>query len=202
MDGNFTFSDDTQQAEPSNGEEKVDIYKAKCTKKQYPALIKHENETELCSNVGADGRTSDLEDHVHTVQIGWNMSAIDPNIKFREMVSSHFRSAIQEEYVSVTFINVWMYVYALVCSRSDFVSMKRYMARYGLSTLFVEIVLNTKIKEEAVQALGVIILDKKDFSMEALLLELQGMRYLNHNYLLLNYVRYNICITETCSLIC
>ena len=79
--------------------------------------------------------------------------------------------------------------------------MKRYMARYGLSTLFVEIVLNTKIKEEAVQALGVIILDKKDFSMEALLLELQGMRCLNHNYLLF-YVRYNICITQTCSLIC
>ena len=78
---------------------------------------------------------------------------------------------------------VWMYVYTLLCSRSDFVSMKRYMERYGLSILFVEIVLNIKIKEEAAQALGVIILDKKDFLMEALPLELQGMRDLNHNYL-------------------
>ena len=57
------------------------------------------------------------------------------------------------------------------------------MERYGLSILFVEIVLNIKIKEEGAQALGVIILDKKDFSMEALLLELQGMRSLNHNCL-------------------
>ena len=76
-----------------------------------------------------------------------------------------------------------MYVYTLMCSRSDFVSMKKYMERYGLSILFVEIVLNIKIKEEAAQALGVIILDKKDFLMEALPLELQGMRDLNHNYL-------------------
>ena len=78
---------------------------------------------------------------------------------------------------------MWMYVYTLMCSRSDFVSMKKYMERYGLSILFVEIVLNIKIKEEAAQALGVIILDKKDFLMEALPLELQGMRDLNHNYL-------------------
>ena len=92
-DGNFTLSDDTQ-VDPSKGEE-VDIYKAKCTQKQYPILIKHQNETELCSNVGADGRTSDLEAHVHTVQIGWNMSAIDPNIKIREMVSRNFRERHQ-----------------------------------------------------------------------------------------------------------
>ena len=76
-----------------------------------------------------------------------------------------------------------MYASDLMCSRSDFVSMKKYMERYGLSILFVEIVLNIKIKEEAAQALGVIILDKKDFLMEALPLELQGMRDLNHNYL-------------------
>ena len=78
---------------------------------------------------------------------------------------------------------VWMYASDLMCSRSDFVSMKRYMERYELSILFVEIVLNIKIKEEGAQALGVIILDKKDFSMVALLLELQGMLSLNHNCL-------------------
>lgn len=181
-DGNFTLSDNTQ-VDPSKGEE-VDIYKAKCTKKQYPILIKHQNETELCSNVGADGRTSDLEEHVHTVQIGWNMSAIDPNIEIREMVSIDFRERHQRRLPLYNiYVFAWMYASDLMCSRSDFVSMKRYMERYGLSILFVEIVLNIKIKEEGAQALGVIILDKKDFSMVALLLELQGMLSLNHNCL-------------------
>ena len=38
--------------------------------------MKHEEETELCSDIGVDGRTDDLSNHIQYVEIGWNMSAI------------------------------------------------------------------------------------------------------------------------------
>ena len=84
-DGNFTLYNHTSS-------DPVDVYKAKCTKKQYPLLIKQENETTLCSNLGADGRNTSLDssDYIHSVQIGWNMSAIDPSIGIKEMVSMYF----------------------------------------------------------------------------------------------------------------
>ena len=82
-DGKFTLFDDP------DGDE-VDIYKAKCTKKQYPMVIKHENETSLCSNLGADGRQTDLEGNIHTVQIGWNVSAVSDDLEIKEMVSMIF----------------------------------------------------------------------------------------------------------------
>ena len=79
-DGTFTLVDD-----PTN--EAVDVYKAACTKKQYAALTKHTGETSLCSDIGADGRTYDLANTIHSVQIGWNMSAINPDAKLTDMVS-------------------------------------------------------------------------------------------------------------------
>lgn len=78
-DGTFTLVDD-----PTN--EAVDVYKAACTKKQYAALTKHVGETSLCSDIGADGRTYDLDNTIHSVQIGWNMSAINPDAKLTDMI--------------------------------------------------------------------------------------------------------------------
>ena len=39
-------------------------------------LKKHVEKTELCSDIGVDGRSDDLSGHVHNVEIGWNMSAM------------------------------------------------------------------------------------------------------------------------------
>ena len=79
-DGTFTIFNSTDSTN-------VDVYNAKCTRKQYPQLTKHENEDILCSDLGADGRSNDLENYIHTVQIGWNMSAMKPNVGMKEMVS-------------------------------------------------------------------------------------------------------------------
>jgi len=77
--GKFTIFNGTS-------DEEIDIYKARCTEKQYPILLKHKNEVALCSNLGADGRNNDLENSIRTVQIGWNMSEINPNMKIKEMI--------------------------------------------------------------------------------------------------------------------
>ena len=39
-------------------------------------LKKHVEKTELCSDIGVDGRSDDLSGYVHYVEIGWNMSAM------------------------------------------------------------------------------------------------------------------------------
>ena len=72
QDGTFSLFNDGK-----NFEEAVDVHRAYCTsRKNYPVLVKHEQETELCSDSGVDGRTDDLSNHIHYVEIGWNMSAI------------------------------------------------------------------------------------------------------------------------------
>ena len=72
QDGTFSLFNDGKDFE-----ETVDIHRAYCTsRKNYPVLVKHEKETELCSDKGVDGRTDDLSNHIHYVEIGWNMSAI------------------------------------------------------------------------------------------------------------------------------
>ena len=79
--GNFTLYDDPDS-------DAVDVYNVKCTKKQYPALKKHKNEDILCSKYGADGRTDNLLNTIRRVQIGWNMSAMNPGpTELKEMVS-------------------------------------------------------------------------------------------------------------------
>ena len=70
----------------STSNDEVDVHNARCTQKQYPALKKHVGEGKLCSDVGADGRADNLQNYLHTVQIGWNMSAIDPGLEFKELV--------------------------------------------------------------------------------------------------------------------
>ena len=72
----------------------MDIYKTYCTGRGrlYPVLKKHKNETELCSDIGVDGRKDDLSNHVHFVEIGWNMSAMNSGntlapMKTRNVVS-------------------------------------------------------------------------------------------------------------------
>ena len=70
--------------EGPNYEEIVDVYGAYCTRRGlYPVLKKHDENTELCSEIGADGRTDDLSNHVHYVEIGWNMSAMKPDSERR-----------------------------------------------------------------------------------------------------------------------
>ena len=147
--------------------QEVDIYKAKCTVKQYPLVIKHENETSLCSSLGADGRQTDLEGNIHTVQIGWNMSAVKPGLEIKEMVSIIFKLSI---FVCVCFI----LLYITTSLRLSFVSTKKYSVRCGLSISFVVKALHIKTKEIAPQALGPTILGKKDISMVVLLLELKS----------------------------
>ena len=74
--------------DPNN--EAIDIYKASCSKsKQYPVLKKHENESTLCSEIGADGRDTNLTNiDIHYVQLGWNMSAMNPELnEIKNMVS-------------------------------------------------------------------------------------------------------------------
>ena len=80
MDGTFTMFN----GGASN--KAVDVHNASCTKKQYPKIIKHYAEQTLCSNRGADGRRNDLEKYIHSVQIGWKMSAINRYGKINEMV--------------------------------------------------------------------------------------------------------------------
>jgi len=71
-DGNFTLFN-----EGKNAMEAVDVHKVSCTKKGlYPVLKKSQDETTLCSSVGADGRTDELQNNIHYVEIGWNMSAM------------------------------------------------------------------------------------------------------------------------------
>ena len=80
-DGTFSILGSTSQ-------DAVDVHVARCTNKQYPELKKHVDEDKLCSDIGADGRTDDLQTSLHTVQIGWNMSAINSDLDFKEMVRS------------------------------------------------------------------------------------------------------------------
>ena len=71
-DGTFSLFN-----EGTSFEETVDVHSAYCTRRGlYPVLKKHEENTELCSEVGVDGRTYNLSNHVHYVEIGWNMSAM------------------------------------------------------------------------------------------------------------------------------
>ena len=73
-DGSFSLYNDR-----AYGEITMDIYRTYCTGRGrlYPGLKKHTNEKELCSDIGVDGRKDDLFNHVHYVEIGWNMSAIN-----------------------------------------------------------------------------------------------------------------------------
>ena len=71
-DGTFSLFN-----EDASYENIVDVYKAYCTRRGlYPVLKKHVEKTELCSDIGVDGRSDDLSGHVHYVEIGWNMSAM------------------------------------------------------------------------------------------------------------------------------
>ena len=73
-DGTFSLYNDR-----AYGEITMDVYRTYCTGRGrlYPVLKKHTNETELCSDIGVDGRKDDLSNHVHYVEIGWNMSAMN-----------------------------------------------------------------------------------------------------------------------------
>ena len=73
-DGSFSLYNDR-----TYGEITMDVYRTYCTGRGrlYPVLKKHTNETELCSDIGVDGRKDDLSNHVHFVEIGWNMSAMN-----------------------------------------------------------------------------------------------------------------------------
>lgn len=80
-DGTFTLFNN-----PKGGA--VDVHKVVCTNKQYASVKKHENEETLCSTKGADGRTDDLVNKLHYVEIGWDMSAMNPGqTELKDMVS-------------------------------------------------------------------------------------------------------------------
>ena len=71
-DGTFSLFN-----EGRNFTESVDVHKVSCTHKGlYPILKKRNDNSTLCSEIGADGRTNDLWNNVRYVEIGWNMTAM------------------------------------------------------------------------------------------------------------------------------
>ena len=175
-DGNFTLFN-----EGTGATETVDVTKVSCTKRgQYPALKKHTNETNLCSRVGADGRTDDLQDYVHYVEIGWNMSAmaISPSHQIaptdlKDMVHL-IRNNVNKNLLVIhlaIFILRWHFHTNIFFNffRYNFALMKKYMERFGQGILFGEIPFRFKTKEDHAQVSRRTTPVKKTFLMDYLL---------------------------------